>query len=98
MGIVLSQVIAHRANLGYENFKNEHLVSFNGEPVKNLRHLDEMIRGTHDLCPTLTFEFHSGLQVMLDRETVQKATEEVCAREIIPAAKHFLDDESATSS
>jgi hypothetical protein len=41
--IVLSQVLAHNANIGYETYKNLHLKSLNGVPVKNLKHLKSLI-------------------------------------------------------
>ena len=44
--VVLTQVLAHRSNLGYEQLSNLHLHSFNGVPVASLAHLDTLIRAT----------------------------------------------------
>ena len=44
--VVLTQVLAHRSNLGYEQLSNLHLHSFNGVPVTSLAHLDTLIRAT----------------------------------------------------
>ena len=41
--VILSQVIAHSCNIGYETAKNLHLKTFNGIHVKNLKHLKQMI-------------------------------------------------------
>lgn len=41
--VVLSQVLACDATLGYDDLYNVQLVGFNGQPVRNLRHLAEMV-------------------------------------------------------
>ena len=40
---MLSQVIAHSCNIGYEMNKNLHLKSFNNIKIKNLKHLKSLI-------------------------------------------------------
>ena len=40
---MLSQVIAHSCNIGYEMNKNLHLKSFNNIKIKNLKHLKQLI-------------------------------------------------------
>ena len=37
--VVLSQVLACEATLGYEDYCNIQVLKFNGTPVRNLRHL-----------------------------------------------------------
>jgi hypothetical protein len=41
--VLLSQVIAHSCNIGYEMYKNLQLKAFNGVPVKNLKHLKSLL-------------------------------------------------------
>ena len=41
--VILSQVLAHNCNIGYENNRNMLIRSFNGEAVKSLKHLKTMI-------------------------------------------------------
>ena len=40
--VVLSQVLACDATLGYEELYNVQVLRFNGEPVRNLRHLAQL--------------------------------------------------------
>lgn len=41
--MILSQVLAHNCNIGYENNRNMVIRSFNGEVVKSLKHLKSML-------------------------------------------------------
>jgi hypothetical protein len=41
--VVVSQVLACDATIGYEDWSNVQVHSFNGVPVRNLRHLAEMV-------------------------------------------------------
>lgn len=44
--VILSLVLAHRVNLGYEHLENQHLVRFNDVPVTSLAHLSNMLDAT----------------------------------------------------
>ncbi|KAL7537794.1 hypothetical protein ACHAXR_008085 [Thalassiosira sp. AJA248-18] len=82
--VVLAQVLAHRANLGYENHYDLHLLKFNGVEVRSLRHLKELI--TDSVGPFMAFEFapkDGGRLVVLDRETNDQVTKEVCEEHAI---------------
>ncbi|KAL9181336.1 hypothetical protein ACHAXT_010141 [Thalassiosira profunda] len=84
--VVLAQVLAHRANLGYENFFDLHLLKFNGAEVRSLGHLKEMIHSSRE--PFMTFEFapeDGGRLLVLDSEASGQATEEVCSEHSIGA-------------
>lgn len=39
----MSQVLAGEATLGYEDYCNIQVLKFNGTPVRNLRHLTELV-------------------------------------------------------
>ena len=54
--VLLSQVIAHNCNIGYEMYKNLHLKAFNSVKVKNLRHLKTLL----DTLETETSNSSSG--------------------------------------
>ena len=41
--VVLSQVLACDATLGYEDYCNVQVLKFNGTPVRNLRHLIALV-------------------------------------------------------
>lgn len=41
--VILSQVIAHTCNIGYETYRNMHLKRFNGLQVNNLKHLKQLV-------------------------------------------------------
>lgn len=53
--VVLSEILEHEANLGYELFHRQHLLKFNGQAIQNLAHLAQMV----DECRTgqMVFEF-----------------------------------------
>lgn len=82
--VVLAQVLAHRANLGYENLYDIHLLKFNGVDVRSLRHLKELINTSES--PFMTFEFapkDGGRLVVLDREMNDQVTKEICSEHSI---------------
>lgn len=41
--VILSQVLACDATLGYEDYCNVQVLKFNSTPVRNLRHLTELV-------------------------------------------------------
>ena len=91
--VVLAQVLAHRSNLGYENYYDLHLVKFNNIDVRSLRHLAELIG--ESTGSFMTFEFapkEGGRLIVLDRETNDQVTKEVCAEHAI-GKSHVLREE-----
>ena len=84
--VVLAQVLAHQANLGYEHFYDLHLLKFNDVEVHSLRHLNELI--SESTAPFMTFEFgpkDGGRLIVLDRNTNDQVTKEVCSEHSIGA-------------
>ena len=82
--VVLSQVLAHRANLGYENYFDLHLLKYNNVDVRSLAHLKELVN--ESTGPFMVFEFapeDSGRLVVLDREANDQVTKEVCSEHSI---------------
>merc|ERR1711871_1111307 len=84
--VLLSQVISHTCNIGYEMQRNAWLLSFNGRPVNNLLHLNDMIhsafknmdksRESEDF--PLVFEFSGGNVIVLDGHAALAAQDEIC--------------------
>jgi len=90
--VLLSLVLAHRANLGYEHLENQHLVRFNGRHVRSLAHLSGMIADAMEHAAKsppdsfLRFEFApQGRVVVLNCASAAKATSEICLANGVPA-------------
>ena len=86
--VLLSQVISHNCNIGYEMQRNIKLVTFNGHTIRNLKHLSFLIQETvnqhlktNDSNSALPFyfEFSGGQVIVLDGFRALKAQEQVCA-------------------
>jgi hypothetical protein len=89
--VVLAQVLAHAENLGYEEYRNLHLVAVNGCKVQSLRHFQELV----DECcePFLRLEFAPKNRiVVLDVSRLRDVTEEICEEHAIQQA-YFLPTE-----
>ena len=87
--VVLAQVLAHRANRGYEHFFDLHLLKFNDIEVRSLLHLKDLIDNSN--AEYMTFEFapkDGGRLVVLDRVNNEEVTKEVCVEHSI--GKHFV--------
>lgn len=85
--VVLAQVLAHHDNLGYEDLTDLRLLKFNGQPVRSLRHLNELISTSNG--DFFTFEFapeDGGRMIVLERENNELATKEVCREHSIGSA------------
>lgn len=57
--VVLSQVLACNATLGYEDYCNVQVLKFNGTPVRNLRHLIQLVAS----CPDHYMRFDLAYKV-----------------------------------
>jgi hypothetical protein len=89
--VVLSQVISHACNIGYEMQRNLRLLSFNGVLVKNLKHLYSMIQTAKiavgvksavkgDKNFPFVFVFSEGQVIVLDGEAALNAQDQVLCR------------------
>lgn len=79
--VLLSQVIAHSCNVGYERNRNLRLLTVNGESITNLRHLHSFLQTTADRkdVSSLVFEFSNGQVMVLDKKSATVAQEQVSA-------------------
>jgi S1-C subfamily serine protease len=82
--VVLTQVLAHDLTVGYEDLENVLLEKVNNEPVRNLRHLQEMA----DSCTSeyIRLSLYPNLMLVLKTEAAKKATGEALEQHTIPAA------------
>jgi hypothetical protein len=83
--VILSQVLAHRENLGYDKLTDLHLEKVNGEKVRSLAHLKTLIENeSGDQQVFLRFEFQpKNVIVVLERSQVHQSTLEVCKEQNI---------------
>ena len=76
--ILLSQVLSHSCNIGYETNRNMRLVKLNGESVCSLAHLKSLIEISTQ--QNLVFEFSSGQIMVVDREAAIDSNDQVSTR------------------
>lgn len=81
--VLVSQVLACDATLGYEDGYNAQVKAFNGTPVRNLRQLAKLVLECKD--PLMTFEMEYNELIVLDTETARKATDEILDKHSIPS-------------
>ncbi|CAL4986952.1 unnamed protein product [Urochloa decumbens] len=82
--VVISQVLAADINTGYEDISNSQVVSFNGQPVKNLKNLVTMVENCKDKFLKFGLEF--GQIVILETKTAKAATQDILTARRIPSA------------
>ncbi|CAI5474567.1 unnamed protein product [Closterium sp. Yama58-4] len=85
--VVLSQVLAHEANIGYEDITNTCLVSLNGTRVRNVRQLAALVdacTADWDSQPFMCFELEHRQLVVLETKSVRAATADAMADHSIP--------------
>ncbi|CAO2146769.1 unnamed protein product [Urochloa humidicola] len=82
--VVISQVLAADINIGYEDISNSQVVSFNGQPVKNLKNLVTMVENCKDKFLNFGLEF--GQLVILETKSAKAATQDILTARCIPCA------------
>ncbi|KAJ0980706.1 hypothetical protein J5N97_008961 [Dioscorea zingiberensis] len=70
--VILSQVLANDANIGYEDMGNQQVLKLNGTRIRNIRHLAHLVDSCKDKF--LIFEFEDNFLVVLDREVAATAS------------------------
>jgi S1-C subfamily serine protease len=91
--VLLSHVLAHKENLGYDTLGDLHLEKINNQKVRSLAHMKHLI----DECTEefLRFEFApNNYVVVLERCHLDNTTKEVCEEHSIPKPffLHTLQD------
>ena len=83
--VLLSQVIAHTCNIGYEMHRNMQLVSLNGNPIKNLKGLKQLVDSFLETTTRpLLFEFANGQIIVIDSNAGKVAQTQICQEHFIP--------------
>jgi hypothetical protein len=74
--IILSKVLAHDLNRGFENYEQSRITHLNGKKLLNMRDLVRRIETEKD-SPFLVFTDKDGLQIVLNRERAAAAHREI---------------------
>ncbi|KAL4579071.1 hypothetical protein LXL04_015206 [Taraxacum kok-saghyz] len=82
--VIVSQVLAADINIGYEDIVNIQVVAFNGEKVKNLKHLADMVESCTD--DYLKFESDSQQILVMETKAANAATIDILLTHCIPSA------------
>ncbi|KAF6260729.1 trypsin-like cysteine/serine peptidase domain-containing protein [Scenedesmus sp. NREL 46B-D3] len=82
--VVVGQVLADEATLGYEDVSNMRVLAFNGTPVLNLQHLAQMVTACQDTHLRFDCEYYET--IVLDRQQAAAGTADVLKTHSIPAA------------
>ncbi|KAF3780497.1 Protease Do-like 2 [Nymphaea thermarum] len=96
--VILSQVLAHEANIGYEDMGNQQaclifhnkvkplqVTRFNGTRIRNIRHLAHLLDSCQDKY--LVFEFEDNFLAVLEREATNAASAKILKDYGIPCER-----------
>ncbi|CDR95924.1 DegP protease, putative [Babesia bigemina] len=82
--VVLSQILASDLTVGYD-FRNIRLERFNGEAVRNLRHLEELVSSVPETEQFVRFHFENEVVLVLDRERALSLHQQILDQHAIPS-------------
>ncbi|KAL6524411.1 Protease Do-like 9 [Orobanche hederae] len=82
--VVVSQVLVADINIGYEDIVNTQVLAFNGQPVKNLKSLAQMVKSCND--EYLKFDLAYQQIVVLQTKNAKAATLDILLTHCIPSA------------
>jgi len=86
---ILADVLAHRINVSYDLFKGEVISKVNGTPVKNMRHLVELVSAVEGGETTLDFCTGKGSSsrayCVFDTADAKGCEEEILGLNKVPA-------------
>src|SRR6516164_9643286 len=75
--IVTSPLFPHKLAKGYSNPAGMVVKSINGKPVRNLKHLVELLRDTRDEFVAVDFDMIGAESMVFPRTEVLAATDEI---------------------
>ncbi|PSC72432.1 Protease Do-like 9 isoform B [Micractinium conductrix] len=81
--VVINQVLACSATLGYEDTYNTQVHKFNGTAVRNLKHLAEMVMGCTETH--MRFDVDYSEVIVIETAAVREATQEILLAHSIPS-------------
>ena len=85
---ILADVLAHRINVSYDNFKGEVIKAVNGTTVKNMRHLVELLSAVKTVETTIDFDCgksESRAHCVFDTVEVKECEEEILGLNKVPS-------------
>jgi len=83
--VILSQILAADINVTYQQYVPNVATHFNRVPIKNLRHLMEMVEANNE--PYLRFDLESERVIILDANDAAKQSGHILESHNIPFAK-----------
>ena len=85
---ILADVLAHRINVSYDNFKGEVIKAVNGTAVKNMRHLVELLSAVETGETTIDFDCgksESRAHCVFDTVEAKECEEEILGLNKVPS-------------
>jgi len=94
--VILSAVLVHEINYGYQQMTNLQLLRFNDQKINNLQHLTKLVAANTQ--PYLRFDFDEHVVLILEAEAAKKAEEEILTRHRIsyPCSPDLLEKKEGT--
>jgi hypothetical protein len=89
--VILIQVLAHPANLGYDHLCDLQLKDFNGVKVRSLKHLYQLVHACEEKYVQMEFD-PTGSIVILRREVLFNVTQQICEVHSIDKSYHNFND------
>jgi S1-C subfamily serine protease len=75
--VVASAMFPHKVSKGYDNPQTKIIKDINGVPIKNLRHLVEVLRDSNQKFTTIRFDDKASETIVFNHQEALKATEEI---------------------
>ena len=75
--VVTSPMFPHKIGKGYDNPLTKVVKEVNGVPIKNLRHLVEVLRDSKEKFTTIRFDDKASETIVFNHQEALKATEEI---------------------
>ena len=74
---VSSPIFPHKVSKGYDNPITKVIKDINGVPIKNLRHLVEVLRDSNQKFTIIHFDDKASETIVFNHQEALKATEEI---------------------
>jgi PDZ domain len=75
--VVASAMFPHKVSKGYDNPQTKIIKDINGVPIKNLRHLVEVLRDSNQKFTIIHFDDKASETIVFNHQEALKATEEI---------------------
>ncbi|KAF8822254.1 trypsin domain-containing protein [Cardiosporidium cionae] len=83
--VVIGHILAHEITVGYEDFSHYCIREFNGQKIRNLRHLASLIENSTD--DFWRFDIDCDMVIILNAEASRSSISDILKQNMIPAAK-----------